>query len=57
VAVQLVMLAQLTDVPATVPNLTLVEPTTNPVPVMVTTSVPPVPPADRLRALMTGTGS
>jgi hypothetical protein len=57
VALQLVLLEQLSALAASVPNLAVVEPTTKPVPVMVTTSVPPVPPADRLMELMTGTAS
>ena len=53
---QLVVLVQLTDVPATVPNLAVVWLTTKPVPVMVTTVAPPGAPELGLRALMTGTG-
>jgi hypothetical protein len=37
VAVQRIVVEQLTEVPAVVPNLAVVEPTTKPVPAMVTT--------------------
>ena len=57
VALHVVVLAQLSALAATSPKWALVEPGTKPVPVMVTTSPPPVPPAVGLMELMAGTAS
>jgi hypothetical protein len=54
VAVHVVVLAQLTELPASSPNLALVEPGTKPVPVMVMTSPPAVLPDEGLTALTLG---
>lgn len=48
---------QLTDVPAPRPKLTVLEPGTKPVPVIVTAVPPATGPALGLRALTTGMGS
>src|SRR5271170_8485656 len=52
--VQLVVDEQLTAVPALVPNSTVVAPTTNPVPVMVTVVSPPVVPKVGVMDVTTG---
>ena len=57
VAVQVVLEEQLTEVPALPPKETVLEPTTKPVPVMVTMSVPPLPPAFGLTPVTVGTAS
>lgn len=54
VAAQLVVVLQLTKVAALKPNLALVDPTTNPVPVNVTTVPPPSGPADAFIAVTVG---
>jgi hypothetical protein len=57
VAVHEVPDEQLTEVPAVDPKDTVLEPTTKPVPVMVTTSPPPVPPATGLIPVTVGMAS
>jgi hypothetical protein len=54
VAVQVVADAQFTDVPGTVPKLTVVPVVENPVPVMVTTVLPAVGPEVGLMAVTVG---
>ena len=57
VALHEVVEAQLTDVPALAPKATVVEPTTKPVPEMVTTSPPLVVPAAGLIPVTLGRAS
>ena len=57
VALHEVVEVQLTEVPAPAPKATVVEPTTKPVPVMVTTSPPLVVPAAGLIPVTLGTAS
>ena len=57
VAVQRIVVEQLTEVPAVVPNLAVVEPTTKPVPAMVTTVPLPRGPPVRLSEVTVGTAS
>ena len=57
VAVQRIVEAQLTEVPAVSPKMALVEPTTKPVPAMLTTELPPSGPAFGVTEVITGIGS
>ena len=57
VAVHEMFEEQLTEVPAVDSKATVLEPTTKPVPEMVTTSPPPVPPAFGLTPVTIGVAS
>jgi hypothetical protein len=57
VAVQRIVDEQLTDVPAVRPNIAVVEPTTKPVPLMLTTVAPPRGPAFGVTEVTTGAAS